>query len=615
LSQSSQLVRRYDPSQSSIADATGGVENVSAGGNSGSGGAGSSSQDFGRTTGVTRRDALLDPAAGASSIVALASPSIQASSVLSSAALPQFMQSLTPLGGSGSGSSKDMAIEGGAKNAASSFTSQDNLTFQAPQPQGQAQQQHLVQLTVNIGDPAVLKEVGQVRHQDQGDALQSSEQKQLQQQQKAASALAKYQEFLRQQQQMPPPQSNQLMASSTNRADAIMVSVSQQTSQPQLLAAELHPVAHHRSEGTVSEGQLPVQLRYDSSRTTIHDTLTPSSAANVDATSALVLNVTLAQSPPPLRDDTLPLCSSPALSLSLSFNPSHFPTSPNAAQAPSSPMASRLPKVLPPGDGRVGFIVLPAAAHADAAAVVSTAAIFSVAAVNNDALSIMQVSSRANPLSAVIEDKLSISERMVESDGSDSETQGSDDVDEAQEETLVIPETPTGTPIQPKAIMPDNFGASGSGSRRPRPQPVRLAAADSADVARLNSSSKGSDGGSTSAHASTSSGKFKRFVSCWFWPRACLLSMPRMFTSFLSAETSFMPKLLLCPRSLQAPVQFLHRAYPAVGDPFDRKSILTACPFRITSIVQNLLQNHQLHGTLESKEALVQSPPALLQMS
>ena len=533
--QSSQHIRRYDPSQSSIADAdaAGGAEKVSAGGSSGGGGVGSSSQDFGRPAGVNIRDALLDQAAGASSVVALASPSMQTSSVLSSAVLPQVMQSLTPLGGSGSRSSKERVIEGISKNATNSFTSQDNLIFQAPQPQGQDQHQLLVQqLPVVVGDdihsghqrlqPDVLKEDGQVLHRDQGEGLQSSQQKQLQQQQKAASALAKYQDFLRQQQQqMPPPQSNQLIPSFANRCDAIMVSVSQQTSQPQLLAAE-QPLSHVRSENTVPEGLLPVQQRCDSSRTTIHETLTPSSAANLDMTNAPALQTTLAQSPPPSRDDTLPLCSSPALSLSLSFNPSHFPTSPNGAQAPASPVVSRLPKVLPPGDGRAGFIVLPAAAHADATAAVSAAATVSIVAAGDDAVHNVRMSSGANSLSTAAQDKPPTSQRIVESNGSDAETQGSAAVDEGQEETLVIPETPTGTPIQTRSTRSEDFGASGSGSRRTRPQPMRLA--HSTDAPRLNSSNKSSVCGDAIAQASTSSGKTRRFVLCCLLPRPFFLS-------------------------------------------------------------------------------------------
>jgi hypothetical protein len=107
------------------------------------------------------------------------------------------MQSLTPLGGSGNGSSKERATEVGSNNVASSFTSQDNGLAQAPQAQQiLLQTRHALDSSNQQLLPALLADEVQGIPQDQADGLQSIDQKQSQQQ-KAASALAKYQEFIR----------------------------------------------------------------------------------------------------------------------------------------------------------------------------------------------------------------------------------------------------------------------------------------------------------------------------------------------------------------------------------------------------------------------------------
>lgn len=453
---------------------------------------------------------------------------MQTSSMLSSAVLPQFIQSLTPLGGSGSGSSKERAVEGCARNAASSFTSQDNGVVHAPQVQAP----RLIpshQLTAQSSDSihssheqfllVSSKDADQDIHKDQADSrsdvsgiiLPLSDLKQLQQQQKAASALAKYQEFLRQQQQMPPPQVNQEVVGSTRRTDVTMVSIGQQTSQqfqvsscppssrqPLLLAAELHSAFLQSSDVAASEGPLPTEQRCDSSKTATYDTLTPASATNFNPTHAPDHAGTSLRSPPPISGDVLPPASSPTRSQSLSLNLNYFPTSPNAARTPASPIASRLPKVLPSGDGRVGFIVLPAGSHADAAAIAAPAFLAT------EAPNTGQCSNRTKQSSCLNQDNSSSSNRIVENDVSDAETQSSAISDDGQEETLVIPETPTGTPIQPYSTRIEDRGVAGAGSRSRRPIPLPMRLVDSTDAHQPSSSSKIDR---ASANASTSSGK------------------------------------------------------------------------------------------------------------
>ena len=452
-------------------------------------------------------------------MAALASSSMQTSSVLSSATLPQFIQSLTPLGGSGSGSSKDRAIEGGPKNAASSFTSQDNCIPQAPQGQVMQQQQSH-QLPAPACDtihsshaqllPPSSKEIDQATLL--GGVLQPSDQKQLQQQQKAAVALSKYQEFLRQQ-HMPPPQSNQL-ASSDHRADVTvtMVSISQQTSQVQAFEAESPLASHQRCHKHTSEVQLPQQERCDSSKTATCDTFTPLSSANLNSSHVSNFQVAPLQSPPPTHVDTVPLFSSSVLSQSLSLNHHHFPASPSGVQATTSPIASRLPKVLPFGDGRAGFIVLPAAAHADAAAM--SPAVSSAINFGKDAPNTLQSSTHVDKSTFTDNIKSSADKFIVEGKDSDAETQDSALSDEKQEETLVIPETPTGTPMQPHSTRIENRGASAVSSRRSRPQPIRLV--DSADAFHRSSTGKNDNVEKTGSAALMSSGKVTRFVA-YLW--------------------------------------------------------------------------------------------------
>jgi hypothetical protein len=102
---------------------------------------------------------------------------------------------------------------------------------------------------------------------------------------------------------------------------------------------------------------------------------------------------------------------------------------------------------------------------------------------------------------------------IIESEGSDAETQDSAFSDEKQEETLVIPETPTGTPIQPHSKLIDR-DASAVGSRRPRPQPIRLV--DSADAFHRSSTGKNDNVEKTGSAALMSSGKVTRFVA-YLW--------------------------------------------------------------------------------------------------
>ncbi len=427
----------------------------------------------------------LAPVSGASPLAALASSSIQTSSllssavpcssVLSSAVLPQFMQSLTPLGGSGDGGSKEIVADIGNNNVASSFTSQDNCIVQAPQAQAQ-QLPHLQQMLLRACDtsnacvqpllPDLLKDAVQGAQQNEGDCSKSSDQRQSQQQ-KAASALAKYQEFIRQQ-QMPPPQLNQ-PSSSSNQMEASTASISQHTNQPQPLAANLLLSSHQSSDNHVSEHLLRSR-----------------------------------------GGDSLPVFSSPALSQSLSLNQNHFLASPIATQATASPMASRLPKVLPSGDGRSVFIVLPGAAHADAVDIASTAAVTLSTAANKEAHNTVQLSNRTNRSIFADQCRTPTSERTAESDGSDAETQNSAVSNEGQEETLVIPETPTGTPIQPHSMRVEDSDVSGAvSSRHPRPHPFRLA---DSDAPQVRSSRKSSNCDNTSALISASSGKSRRFA-------------------------------------------------------------------------------------------------------
>jgi hypothetical protein len=380
------------------------------------------------------------------------------------------MQSLTPLGGS----SKEHVINVVANNAASSFTSQDNCIVQVPQAQAQqlpqSQQMLMQSCDALISSnqqllPSLLKDVAQSMQQDEGDGPQSSDQKQSQQQ-KAASALAKYQEFIRQQ-QMPPPQLNQL-ASSSNQTDATMASISQHTHQPQPPAAILLPSSHRSSDNNASEG--------------------------------LLLS----------RGDSLPTFSSPALSQSLSLNQHLFPASPFGTQAPASPVASRLPKVLPSGDGRPGFIVLPAVA--------STAVISHVTTVGKEARNSVQSSTtRTKECASTDQCQTPESKHFAQGESSDAETQDSAVSDEGQEETLVIPETPTGTPVQPNSNRVEDADVSGIGSRRPRPQPIRLA--DPTEAPQFKSSSKSSD--TASACTSASSAKSRRFVTSVCQSHAC----------------------------------------------------------------------------------------------
>lgn len=443
---------------------------------------------------------------------------MQTSSVLSSATLPQFIQSLTPLGGSGSGSSKDRAIESGPKNAASSFTSQDNCIPQAPQGQVMQQQQSH-QLPAPACDtihsshaqllPPSSKEIDQATLL--GGVLQPSDQKQLQQQQKAAVALSKYQEFLRQQ-HMPPPQSNQL-ASSDHRADVTvtMVSISQQTSQVPVFEAESPLASHQRCQKHTSGVQLPQQERSDSSKTATCDTLTPLPSANLNVSHASNFQVAPLQSPPPTHVDTVPLFSSSALSQSLSLNHHHFPASPSGVQATTSPIASRLPKVLPFGDGRAGFIVLPAAAHADAVAAAMSPAVSSATHFGKDAPNTLQSSTHVDKSTFTDNCKSPADQFIIEGEDSDAETQDSALSGEKQEETLVIPETPTGTPIQPHSTRNEDRGASAVSSRRPRPQPICLV--DSADAFHRSSTTKSDNVEKTGSAALISSGKVTRFVA------------------------------------------------------------------------------------------------------
>lgn len=424
---------------------------------------------------------------------------MQTSSVLSSAALPQFIQSLTPVGGSGSRSSKERTVEGCAKNAASSFTSQEICAVQVPQcpPLQHVHEHHLIArsdetihsshqqlLTAcsKVIDPSICKD--QV---DSDVSMQSSDHKSLQQQQKAAIALSKYQEFIRQQQQMPPPQSNP--SNSAQRADVIMVSIGQQTSQPQLLVNEARTTLDPATEVAASDGPPPLQQQCDSSKTA---TLTPASTTHIDTTHTPDHRRSTLYSTPPVRGDGLLMVSSQNLSQSLSLNHTYFPTSPSGVQAASSPMASRLPKVLPSGDGRAGFIVLPAAAHAEAAssrrevaAAISTGPSFHApsGAGGEEAPFAVQLSAPLNQSSSGFCEKSSTSKHIFEIDSSDAETQYSALSEDGQEETLVIPETPTGTPNQTR--IEDKPVAN---SRCPRPQPFRLA--DTADATLLGSCSK-----------------------------------------------------------------------------------------------------------------------------
>jgi hypothetical protein len=108
--------------------------------------------------------------------------------------------------------------------------------------------------------------------------------------------------------------------------------------------------------------------------------------------------------------------------------------------------------------------------------------------------------------------QVSTSKHISESDGSDAETENSSVCDEGQEETLVIPETPTGTPIQPNSMRADDEDISGAGSKRPRPQPIRLPVADYADSSQFKSRGQSSNCQSTIALTSASSGKTRRFV-------------------------------------------------------------------------------------------------------
>ncbi len=506
-------------------------------------------------------------------MAALASSSMQTSSVISSATLPQFIQSLTPLGGSGSGSNKDCAVEGGPKNATSSFTSQDNCIPQAPQGQVIQLQSH--QLPALACDtihpshmqllPALSKEIDQSTLL--GDGLHPNDQKQLQQQQKAALALSKYQEFLRQQ-HMPPPQSNQLTASD-HRADVTvtMVSTSLQTSQEKVFEAE-HPLAsHQRCERHTAEVHLPQQERCDSSKTATCDTLTPLSTANLNATHVPNFQVVPLQSPPPTHVDTLPLFSSSALSQSLSLNHHHFPASPSGVQAPTSPIASRLPKVLPSGDGRAGFIVLPAAAHADAAA--TSPAASSAINFGKDEPNTAHSSTHVDQSTFTDNCKTPADKFIIESEGSDAETQDSAFSVEKQEETLVIPETPTGTPIQPHSKRIDR-DASAVGSRRPRPQPIRLV--DSADASHRSSTSKCDDIEKSGSAALISSGKVTRLIACFC---QSLISPQHFCFDPFFTERRYMPKLSRCLRSLQPPALFQLRACQAEGELFGQKSIST----------------------------------------
>lgn len=457
-----QRVTRYDPSQSSVGDANGGLEICSAGRNSGSGEACNISQDFGQSAVAASRDVTAERVAGGSASAALASSSMQTSSVLSSAVLPQFMQSLTPLGGSANGSSKERVTDVGSNNVVSSFTSQDNGLAQAPQAQQTLlQTHHALNSSNQQALPALLADEVQGIPQDQADGLQSIDQKQSQQQ-KAASALAKYQEFIRQQ-QMPPPLLHQPVSSS-NQTDSTMASISQHTNQPQLLAAEMSSCNHQQSENHASDRYLPS------------------------------------------RGDSFPVLSSPALSQSLSLNQHLFISSPIGAQAPASPIASRLPKVMPSGDGRAGFIVLPAAAHADAVAVVSTHIVSHTTATGSHAHSTVPSLTRPD------QGQVSAGKRISESDGSDAETQDSSVCDTGQEETLVIPETPTGTPIQPNSMRADDADTSGAGCKRPRPQPIRLPVADSEDSSQFKSRGQSSSCRSAVALTSASSGKARRLV-------------------------------------------------------------------------------------------------------
>jgi hypothetical protein len=419
---------------------------------------------------------------------------MQTSSVLSSAVLPQFIQSLTPLGGSGSGSSKERTVEGCVRNAASSFTSQDICIVPIPQlpvPQYPhphhlvAQPDDFVHSSNQPFTTAFSKEEDPNTRKSQVSTrvgLQSSDQNSIQQQQQAAMALGKYQEFLRQQQQMPPPQSNAQPSNSTKRSDIVMVSIGQQTSQLQVPAGESHAAFHQSTD--VAEGPHPLQLRCDSSKTATCDTFTPASAANLDTIPAPEHPRTL-HCFPPVLGVALPAVSSQTLSQSLSLNQNFFPSSPSGAQAAASPISSRLPKVLPSGDGRVGFIVLPAGAQVDPAAAAASAR--KEAAAAHSAAPCLTTSGTGEeevPYTAQSSTRISTSKRIIEIDISDAETQDSAFTDDGQDETLVIPETPTGTPIQTRI---EDRPVSASGRRRPRPQPLRLA--HSTDTPKLSSSS------------------------------------------------------------------------------------------------------------------------------
>jgi hypothetical protein len=398
---------------------------------------------------------------------------MQTSSALSSAALPQFIQSLTPLG---DGSIKDRdvhhLVHAALSGSAASFTSQDNCANSAAQGQPQLQPRGDSHSDLQRSEPAALNDVDQAMRRHQGDGVSLSEQKKIQQQQSAASALSKYQKFLRQQQQqqMPPPQYNQLIASfqDSNAGDGDV-----QHSQLQLPAA-----CHQLSE---SADLPPQQQRHDSSATIAHETLTPLSAANPPTILRPTAPAAPAESPDPSRCGSLLIQSSPMMSLSLSLNTINYPSSPCGGQdaAASSPAASRLPKLRPSADGKAGFIVLPASAHADAAVLGSM--VSPAGAVQSTNVVTAQNASRTNQLTFAAQDEAAEENcRMMnvsaERDSCSADTQESAASCERPEETLVIPETPTCTPTHSKTqTRIENCGAA-LGQRRPDPPPLCEAA-------------------------------------------------------------------------------------------------------------------------------------------